>query len=105
MLVALGGLYYVWSYTPLLKTPKVKPSAPPVVELYTTSWCPHCKRALRWLEQSKIAHHNCDIEKDAACKEAWEKIDGKGFPTVVIGDEVLLTGFDSDWVMERVTVD
>ena len=39
-------------------------SNPPEVELYVTSWCPHCKRALDFLRSRGIPFDAYDIEKD-----------------------------------------
>lgn len=39
-------------------------SKAPEVELYVTSWCPHCKRALDFLRSRGIPFDAYDIEKD-----------------------------------------
>jgi glutaredoxin len=39
-----------------------------VVTLYTTSWCPACKRAKLWLKLKRVAFVEKDVEKDPAAR-------------------------------------
>jgi len=57
----------------------------PKVELYTTSWCPWCKKAKAFFRSRGIAFVEYDIEKDKEAKRRKEQIDRqKGVPFAVI---------------------
>ncbi len=70
--------------------PSVKPRVPPNVELYTTSWCPWCKKAREYFNDRGIRFTDHDIEKDAGALERKVGIDGdKHVPTAIIGGKVV----------------
>ena len=57
----------------------------PKVELYTTSWCPWCKKAKAFFRSRKIAFVEYDIEKDKEAARRKAQIDRqKGVPFAVI---------------------
>jgi len=62
---------------PLVKEPKV--------ELYTTSWCPWCKKAKAFFRSRGITFDEYDIEKDKKAANRKEQLDSKkGVPFAVI---------------------
>ncbi|MBU0769741.1 MAG: DUF4124 domain-containing protein [Proteobacteria bacterium] len=57
----------------------------PKVELYTTSWCPWCKKAKAFFRSRGIAFVEYDIEKDKEAARRKAQIDRqKGVPFAVI---------------------
>jgi len=54
--------------------------------MYTTTWCPDCTRAKRFLDSKGIAYDEIDIEKDsAAAQMVMEKNGGRRrVPTLLI---------------------
>lgn len=61
-----------------------------IVELYTTSWCPYCKKAEAFLKANDIAYVNFDIEKDKAAARRKMQLDSrKGVPLAVIGGKAI----------------
>jgi glutaredoxin len=86
--------------TPAARSPAPAPAAvaeaprrPPAVELFTTSWCPACRKAREYFTQRGIPFTEHDIEKDAAAGRRRAAIDGrKTIPVALIGDEVV-SGF------------
>ena len=53
--------------------------------VYSTVWCPDCKRAKQFLGDQRIPYINIDIEKDPAAQAYVEKVN-KGMriiPTIV----------------------
>ena len=34
------------------------------IRIYTTSWCPDCRKAKQFLEENKLAFEEIDIEED-----------------------------------------
>ncbi len=45
--------------------------------LYTTSWCPFCDRAKKFLEQKGLQWNEIDVELDPANRQAMTKASGR----------------------------
>jgi thioredoxin reductase (NADPH) len=60
--------------------------------VYSTVWCPDCKRAKRFLGEQRVAYTNIDIERDAEAMAYVEEINnGKRIiPTIVFPDGSIL---------------
>ena len=89
--------------SPINPAAAVKQKYPKIV-LYSTSWCPHCKRAKEYFTRNNIPFINKDVEiDDRAMKELTEKYKSQGVPVVVIGDDkVILKGFDEGRVEKAI---
>ena len=76
----------------------------PKIVLYSTSWCPHCKRAKEYFTRNNIPFINKDVEvDDSAMDELTKKYKSQGVPVVVIGDDkVILKGFDEGKVEKAI---
>jgi len=62
----------------------------PRVELFSTSWCPYCKKAREYFSQRGIAFVEHDIEKDPGALKRKMTLDGdKRVPTAIIGGRVV----------------
>ena len=62
----------------------------PRVELYTTSWCPHCKRARAYFAGRGIPFTEHDIETEPGAGARLQALAGnQAVPTAVIGDKVV----------------
>ena len=68
----------------------------PMIVLYSTSWCPHCKAAKEYFTSNNIPFMNRDVELDGDAMELLtKKYKSQGVPVIVIGDDaVVLKGFD-----------
>ncbi|HEY9070953.1 MAG TPA: glutaredoxin domain-containing protein [Candidatus Ozemobacteraceae bacterium] len=42
----------------------------PPIRIYTVTWCPHCIRFKAWLDESRIAYLDHDVDFDDA---AWQE--------------------------------
>ena len=68
----------------------------PTVKAYTLSTCSHCKRAKELLQQLGISFEYTDVdllsgdEKDAAVSEVRKLNPMCTFPTILIGDKVIV---------------
>jgi len=64
------------------------------VTVYTTSSCPHCRTAKRFLSQRGIRFRERDVSRDrAAAMEMVRRSGQQGVPVITIDDEVIV-GFD-----------
>jgi len=81
-----------------VKTPNAPPIKPLVkkeaVILYSTSWCPYCKKARAYLKKNAIAFTEYDIEKSATAKRNYDAAGGQGVPFMVRGTSSI-GGFSS----------
>ena len=74
---AVTNLPYAAQQKPSVKERKV--------ELYTTSWCPWCKKAKAFFQAKGIPFIEYDIEKDKEAARRKEQLDSqKGVPFAVI---------------------
>ena len=70
----------------------------PMIVLYSTSWCPHCKAVKEYFTRTNTPFINRDVELDsAAMYDLTEKYKSQGVPVIVIGnDQKILKGFDQE---------
>jgi len=71
------------------------------VEIYTTSWCPFCNRALSLLDRKAVAYTNIDVEAGRGRKQAMGKRAGgrTSVPQVFINNQHI-GGFDELQALE-----
>lgn len=62
------------------------------IVVYSTTWCPDCKRAKKFFGEQRIPYINVDIEQDTEAAARVEQLnDGKRIiPTIVFGDGSVL---------------
>ncbi len=64
---------------------------PPTVELFTTSWCPYCKRARAFFQEKGIPVIEHDIEREAGARDRLLALTGReAVPAALIGDKLVL---------------
>lgn len=57
----------------------------PKVELYITTWCPYCQRAMKFFESRGIPFTAYDIEKDPDAARRKNQLDSRrGVPFAVV---------------------
>jgi len=61
--------------------------------IYTTPTCPHCIRALKHMQERKIAYIQKDVQHDRANQAELRRIGGRGVPHMLMGSTVVV-GFD-----------
>ncbi|WP_333873369.1 glutaredoxin domain-containing protein [Methylobacter sp.] len=63
----------------------------PKVDLYVTSWCPYCKKAIAFMHKNNIAFHEYDIEQDLDAAARKESLDPgySGIPLAVINGTII----------------
>jgi len=63
------------------------------IEVFTVSWCPHCAKALDYMDSRGISYTNHDVESDPAAKKKRDFINPrKTVPTFLI-DNAVQVGF------------
>lgn len=59
------------------------------VKMYTTTWCPDCRMAKRYLEAKGIAYEEINIETESGAAEFVMSVNAgkRKVPTFVVGEE------------------
>lgn len=65
----------------------------PILIIYSTTWCPDCKRAKRFLSEQRIPYRNVDIEDNFEATEFVKEINNgmRIVPTIIFPDGTILT--------------
>ena len=63
------------------------------ITMYSTSWCPHCKRARAYFAERGIAYDEIDVEANEKNNKEFKEAGGGGVPLIVVGDKAM-RGFD-----------
>ena len=77
----------------LRKKSPVASAASHSITMYSTSWCPHCKRARMYFAERGIAYEEIDIEASEKNKRDFKELGGGGVPLIIVGDKAM-RGFD-----------
>ena len=57
----------------------------PIVVMYGTDWCPHCKRQREYFNSHNIPFTELDPEKSDTAKTAYTILQGNGYPLTYVG--------------------
>jgi glutaredoxin len=94
MIVVAGGVTYRLTRTSTSAAPAIAGAL--VVVMYTTSWCPVCKRAKTWLNGSGVAYEERDIESSMEYAREMKRINPRGsVPTIDVDGDVMI-GFSEN---------
>jgi glutaredoxin len=93
---------------PAVPTPVVPPTAaagselanaPARVVVYTTSWCPACRKAKAWLRENRVPFEERDIEANRSyAAELRARNPRMSIPTIDVNGDVSV-GFSSSWIV------
>ncbi len=73
------------------------------VRVYSTTTCPYCAMAKRYLRDKGITFEDIDVSKDTAkAREMIEKSGQMGVPQIEIGGKIIV-GFDKDEIDEALS--
>ena len=62
--------------------------------MYSTSWCGYCKKAALHFRKNNIPFTEHDIEKSEQAAKEYKKLNGRGVPIILIGDQ-RMNGFNA----------
>lgn len=78
-----------------------------MVTMYTTTWCPDCRRAKTFLEARGVKFREVNIEQDAAAEEIVIKANSgrRVVPTLEIGGRFFACSpFDAEQLAEELNI-
>ena len=93
---SFGGPAQVDTWTQVLKRPPAVDTSKPrasAVTMFSTSWCPHCKRAKAYFAQKGVGYREVDIEASDAGRREFAGYGGSGVPLIIVGER-RMRGFD-----------
>ena len=93
---SFGGPAEVDTWTRVLKRPPAVDTSKPrstAITMFSTSWCPHCKRAKAYFAQKGVGYREVDIEASDQGRREFEEYGGKGVPLIIVGER-RMRGFD-----------
>lgn len=74
----------------------------PVIEIYTTAWCPYCAAAKRLLESKGVAFREIDAPAGSPARaEAIARSGGRSTVPQVFVDGVAVGGYDDLAALDR----
>jgi glutaredoxin len=94
---SFGGPAQVDTWAQVLKRPPAVDTAKPrssAVTMFSTSWCPHCKRAKAYFAQKGVSYREVDIEASDAGRREFAGYGGSGVPLIIVGGQ-RMRGFDA----------
>jgi len=59
------------------------------VTIYTTAWCPYCKKLKKSLDSYGVPYIEKDIEKSATAYFAFKSLGASGVPLSIVGEEII----------------
>lgn len=89
----------MWRLDLALNTINVKSLDENDVVMYSTKWCPYCRKARLFFRQANIPYTEYDVEKSANANKEYLRISGRGVPVFVIGERII-QGFDKTAIRE-----
>jgi len=72
------------------------------VKIYTLSTCSHCKAAKKFLNENNVVFDSTDVDllqgadREAILNEVVQYNPQRSFPTIVIGDKIIIGFKESD---------
>lgn len=66
------------------------------VRLFTTSWCPHCSRAKKWLAAQHVEYVELDVEHDASARREHRRLNPRGSVPTFDADGEVVQGFSPE---------
>jgi len=63
------------------------------VVMYSTAWCPYCKKARNYFREKGIRFVEYDVEKLPNRMREFKKLGGTGYPLILIGKNQQMHGF------------
>jgi glutaredoxin-like YruB-family protein len=82
-----------WAAVIRKKSPEAATAKSQSITMYSTSWCPHCKRAKAYFAERGIAYDEIDIEANEKNRREFKEAGGGGVPLIIVGDKAM-RGFD-----------
>lgn len=91
--VSVVGSLYVMQHRQHAPAARLATAQPKVV-MYATTWCGYCTKARAFFARHGIGYVEIDVEHDARANHINKLLGGNGIPTILVGDDEWVHGFD-----------
>lgn len=71
------------------------------ITMYTTETCPYCVKARDWMRAHEVPWQECDVERNATCRQTFESQGAPGTPLMLVKGRWGL-GFNADWLSRAI---
>ncbi|UZD55912.1 glutaredoxin family protein [Caldimonas aquatica] len=95
--VVLGGASVASHYHEQRLAQRMAAAQPGDIVMFSTTECPYCAKARVWLDEHRVNFTECNLSVSQACRQAFERLGGRGVPTFVVQGQVR-SGFDPAWI-------
>lgn len=72
------------------------------VVMFSTRWCPYCKKARKLFEKNKVAYCEYDVGSSKDNQQLFTELGGSGVPLIIIGEETFY-GFSEMGITNSLT--
>ena len=83
------------------RSPGPRPYQDIQVVMYMTDWCGYCRKAREYLRSLGVNLVEYNIEKDAAKREAMQKLGGRGVPLIDV-EGIIIKGYSQEMIKNAV---
>ena len=63
------------------------------IVMYTTSWCPYCKKARAYFKDNGLTFTEYNVENSPSKNKEFKALGGTGYPLILIGKQDKMQGF------------
>jgi len=71
------------------------------VKVYSTPYCPWCKKTKKFLEDNGITYQDFDVAGDKTAREEMVSKTGQMAVPVIEIDSDIVVGFDEGWLKQK----
>jgi glutaredoxin len=69
------------------------------IRMLSSVTCSVCASARAWFDQHKVAYTECQIERDAACRQTFDATGSPGTPVMLVRGQIQI-GFDPTQIQD-----
>ncbi|MBC7726659.1 MAG: glutaredoxin family protein [Microbacteriaceae bacterium] len=92
--VVLGGMQLLQGWQSRGQGDALRAAAQPGdILMVSSTTCNYCTQARIWMTDQRVPFTECFIEQDAACAATFQRLGGRGTPTLLVRGQVIV-GFD-----------
>ena len=92
--VVMGGVQALQAWQSRGQGEALRAAARPGdILMLSSTTCFYCTQARDWMTEQRVPFTECFVEQDAACAATFQRLGGRGTPTLLVRGQVIV-GFD-----------
>lgn len=102
--VVLGGVQALQAWQSRGQGEALRAAARPGdILMMSSTTCIFCTKARVWMTEQRVPFTECFVEQDAACAATFQRLGGRGTPTLLVRGQVIV-GFDRQRLLAAFSV-